>query len=113
MTFEYSGIGLSPLAVLALEAGRNLKGQENSIYKAQPTLGTLRASLEHKTLPRPRSELWGESIREIGILLLVFAPLDTFVQYGMHINRRESVALAAVLIGGALGVWLGVWLESK
>jgi hypothetical protein len=83
------------------------------VYKAPLALVTLPALLEHKTLPRPRSELWRESIREIGILLMVFAPLDTFVQYGMHLNRKESVALTAVLVGGALGVWLGVWLESK
>jgi hypothetical protein len=64
-------------------------------------------------VPHPKSELWGESIRDIGILLLVFAPLDTFVQHGSHLNREEGVVLIAVAIGGALFVWLGVWLESK
>ncbi len=31
-------------------------------------------------MPKPRFELWGESIRELGVLILVFVPLDIFVE---------------------------------
>jgi hypothetical protein len=73
----------------------------------------LLASLERHTLPRPQSELWGESIRDIGILLLVFAPLDAFIQYGRTLTCAASAVLIGVVIAGISFIWLGVWLESK
>lgn len=38
---------------------------------------------------RPRFELWGKSIREIGVLLLVFVPLDVLVE-PMHDSQKRS-----------------------
>ncbi len=70
-------------------------------------------SLEHITLPRPQSELWGESIRDVGILLLVFAPLDMLIQYGRQMTCWEKIALVATMIAGGGLIWFGVWLESK
>ncbi len=34
-------------------------------------------------MPRRRHELWGATLREIGILLLVFAPLDVLLSEGL------------------------------
>jgi len=44
-------------------------------------------------MARPKHELWGESIREVGILCVVFAPLDTILK----IYRSETGCLDLVL----------------
>jgi hypothetical protein len=59
---------------------------------------------------KQRYELWAESVRDIGILLLVFAPLDTVI--------REKNSQWDWLLAGAIGVlgialiWVGVDLEA-
>jgi hypothetical protein len=61
---------------------------------------------------RNRYELLGESIREIGILLLVFVPLDaTFYQ-----GEIKWPAIIGLVILGAAGVALiaaGIVLEGR
>lgn len=60
-------------------------------------------------MAKQRYELWGESIREIGVLLLVFAPLDRILK----LDRAHWVWLTvAVGIGLAL-IEIGVVLESN
>ncbi len=61
---------------------------------------------------KERHELWAEAIRDIGILMLVFAPLDTLL-------RARSGTwmdwLLAVVIGtlGLLLIEKGVRMESE
>jgi hypothetical protein len=58
---------------------------------------------------RKMRELFGESIRELGILVLVFVPIDAFFQPA-PVNRLE----VAILMMGALlfGVW-GIIIGSR
>ena len=60
---------------------------------------------------RLRHELWAESIRDVGILFFVFAPLDTLLR-----NARGSwvdwlIALGIAILG-LLAIALGVKLEA-
>jgi hypothetical protein len=61
-------------------------------------------------LARSRYELWGESVREIGVLLLVFVPVDVLLEmlkdrkFNTHAHWVElviaaSVGLALILLG--------------
>ncbi|PYO16453.1 MAG: hypothetical protein DMD31_02635 [Gemmatimonadetes bacterium] len=53
--------------------------------------------------------LLGESIRDIGILVVVFGPLDAFFQ-----KERPSVLLLSVVVtGGLLFIALGIILEAE
>jgi hypothetical protein len=58
--------------------------------------------------PREFPRLVGESIRECGILFMVFGPLDAFFEP----ERPGSLFLALVLGGGLCSVVLGIILES-
>jgi len=59
--------------------------------------------------PKSRSEMVGELLREIAVLLVVFVPLDAAFNPGAL--RWWQIATIFVL---ALGVgYLGMWLEEK
>jgi len=58
---------------------------------------------------RKALQLLGESVREVGILVLVFAPLDAFFQEEVpHIP-----VIAAVVASALLFVAIGIMLESE
>jgi len=57
-------------------------------------------------------KLWGESLRDIGILLLVFGPLDALLHTG-HITGKQWGFGIGSMIAGALMLWGGVEIESK
>jgi hypothetical protein len=56
-------------------------------------------------------ELWAESIREIGILLLVFGPLETLPR-SERTGRKDWLIAFAVAILGLLLIVKGVRMES-
>ncbi len=58
---------------------------------------------------RKAQRLLGESIRDIGILIVVFGPLDAFFQK----ERPSILLLALVVAGGLLFIALGIILESE
>ncbi len=61
-------------------------------------------------MARQRYELWGESVREIGVLVLVFVPLDLLISPGAHPNWK------IILIFGVVGltlIVLGVEIERS
>jgi uncharacterized membrane protein len=67
-------------------------------------------------MEKPRYELWGEMTREVGVLLLVFGPLDFLVEYsksGHALEFRQEVAIAGCALLGALLMVLGVELERR
>jgi hypothetical protein len=58
---------------------------------------------------RKAQRLLGESIRDIGILVVVFGPLDALFQ-----KERPRIALLAVLVACALlFMTLGIILEAE
>jgi hypothetical protein len=59
---------------------------------------------------RYRYELFGESLRELGVLLLVFVPLETLIQ--TTYRWRVRISLSAFLIGFFL-IWVGIWIEGR
>ena len=57
-------------------------------------------------------ELWAEAIRDVGILFMVFGPLDTLFKCG-HGTRLDWV-IAAVVFGIGLGLLaVGVKVGSE
>jgi hypothetical protein len=54
-----------------------------------------------------RHELWAEAIRDIGILLLVFVPLDVLLKNGQLTQTNWLIALVFVIVGLLL-IELGV-----
>lgn len=68
--------------------------------------------LQCQVVAKPRHELWAECIRDIGILLLVFAPLDTLFELG-HAPWWHWIVALVLLIGGLLLVDRGVRMESE
>jgi hypothetical protein len=66
-------------------------------------------------MARPRRELWGETLREVGVLLLVFAPLDAVLkQSGKSI--WETVTAWPVMffsLAGLVAILWGIRLESE
>ncbi len=61
---------------------------------------------------RKRFELLGESIRDIGVLLLVFVPLDAvFYQGAIHVPAR--IALAILGLGGLILIVVGILVEGE
>ncbi len=60
-------------------------------------------------MPRPQFELWGETLREIGILIVVFVPLETLLRPG---PVRWAYPLVFFAFGAILTV-VGVRLESR
>jgi hypothetical protein len=61
---------------------------------------------------RKRFELFGESIREIGVLLLVFVPLDT-VFYQGDIRLFGLLGLIFVAVVGFFLIYAGAIMEEK
>ncbi len=57
---------------------------------------------------RKAQHLLGETIRDIGILVVVFGPLDAFFQKG----RLSALPLALMVGGGLLCVALGIMIEA-
>jgi hypothetical protein len=61
---------------------------------------------------RKRFELLGESIREIGVLLLVFAPLDA-VFYQGAIDFPARIGLAILAFAGLILIVVGTLAEGE
>ena len=59
---------------------------------------------------RRTAELAGESLREIGVLLVVFVPLDA-VFYQGQLTLRTRVILGVTALAGLAIVAAGIWLE--
>jgi hypothetical protein len=61
---------------------------------------------------RQRYELRAEAIRDVGILLLVFVPLDTFLREGKLTGSRLLIALGFAILGLLL-IEIGVRMGSN
>ena len=61
---------------------------------------------------RQPHELWAEAIRDIGILLFVFAPLDTLLKSGRG-TWTDWLIAGAIAVGGLLLVLGGVRMETN
>lgn len=60
---------------------------------------------------KQRHELWAEAIRDVGILLFVFAPLDTMIR--SERGNWHDWLLAVVIAGlGVLLIARGVKMEA-
>jgi hypothetical protein len=60
---------------------------------------SIRAQDAERFILRPRHELIGESLREIGILLLVFVPLDALIHDGVLSKFQIAVCLLLLIVG--------------
>ena len=58
---------------------------------------------------RKAQQLLGETIRDIGILVVVFGPLDAFFQEG-HLS---ALPLVLIVAAGLLCIALGIMIEAK
>ena len=58
---------------------------------------------------RKARQLLGETIRDIGILVVVFGPLDAFFQEG----RVSTLPLVLIVAAGLLCIALGIMIEAK
>ena len=68
------------------------------------------------SVAKPRYELWGESLREFGVLILVFVPLDVLVEYvgvGQRPDARHWMIITAFALAGLLCMALGVEIERR
>lgn len=67
-------------------------------------------------MAKPRYELWGESVRELGVLVLVFVPLDVLVEY-LRVGQRPDLHHWWIITGfafaGLLLMTLGVEIERR
>jgi hypothetical protein len=70
------------------------------------------ASVKWQAVAKPRHELWAECLREIGVLLLVFAPLEVVLRNERSVWWQWVVALV-LLVAGLLMVEKGVRMESE
>jgi hypothetical protein len=61
---------------------------------------------------RYRFELLGETIREIGTLLLVFVPLDSTLHDG-RLGRMKTGTLVALGIAGFILTYAGIRIEGR
>ena len=59
-----------------------------------------------------RFELFGQSLREIGILLVVFVPLDAAFYQG-SIKGSAIVGLVVLAFVGLGFILVGIWLEGS
>ena len=59
-----------------------------------------------------RKQLWAEALRDIGVLLLVFGPLDTILQ-GKTQTTMHWLAILGVGISGFLILGIGIRMASK
>lgn len=58
---------------------------------------------------RKRHQLWGETLREIGLLVMAFTPLDYLFKGG---QRIDPVIILIGLIGGLILIVVGVEIET-
>ena len=58
------------------------------------------------TKPKSRTQMVGEALREIGVLLLVFAPLETLFNPGVSSWWETAAMVALGLVAGLLGIAL-------
>lgn len=58
---------------------------------------------------RKARHLFGETIRDVGILVVVFGPLDAFFQA----EPTDGVALATIVACGLLFITLGIIVEAR
>jgi hypothetical protein len=61
---------------------------------------------------RYRFELLGETVREIGILLLVFVPLDGMLHTGA-LGPGRTVGLICLGIAGFILTYVGILVEGR
>jgi hypothetical protein len=61
---------------------------------------------------KKRHELWAEAIRDVGILLLVFGPLDTLFRAGRGTSLDWLIALGVALLGLLL-IAIGIKIEAE
>ena len=61
---------------------------------------------------RYRFELVGESIREVGVLLLVFVPLDAIFSQGQF-KLQTIIGLAILAVAGFALIVVGVRIEGR
>ena len=67
-------------------------------------------------MAKPRYELWGESLRELGVLLFVFVPLDFLVEYfraGARPDRQHWEIIGAFAAIGIMLMLIGVEVERR
>lgn len=67
-------------------------------------------------MAKPRYELWGESLRELGVLVLVFVPLDVLVELfrnGQRPDTRHWSIVTAFAVSGLLMMFIGVEIERR
>ncbi len=60
-------------------------------------------------MARHRYELWGESLREIGVLLVVFVPLENLIRAGKP--NWENVVVFSVI--GLILILVGTEIERS
>jgi hypothetical protein len=72
----------------------------------------MRVRVQDWFVAKERHELWGEAIRDIGILFLVFAPLDTLL---VTTDRRwwDWLMALGLAIAGYAFIEKGVRMESE
>jgi len=67
-------------------------------------------------MAKPRYELWGESLRELGVLVLVFVPLDVLVEYSKSGQQPDlhhwKIILSFAVLGAVLMI-VGVEVERR
>lgn len=61
---------------------------------------------------RHKVELAGESLREIGVLLLVFVPLDATFYQG-EVKPLAIIGLVILAFVGLALILAGIWLEGR
>jgi hypothetical protein len=61
---------------------------------------------------KKQHELWAETLRDIGILLFVFGPLDTLLR-SQHGTRQDWLIAAGIAALGLMFIVVGVILGSE
>jgi hypothetical protein len=67
-------------------------------------------------MSKPRYELWGEMAREIGVLLLVFGPLDYLIEYsrvGQPLDLHGLLVIVGFAVVGIIAMVTGVEIERR
>ncbi len=67
-------------------------------------------------MAKPRYELWGEMMREIGVLLLVFGPLDYLIEYSRNswpLDVHHWMVILGCGLTGIIVMVMGVEVERR
>jgi len=64
------------------------------------------------SVARKRHEAWGETFREVGVLLLVFVPLDVYFRAGRLTTTDEVLTLGSVIVSLVL-FEIGIRVECE